>query len=156
MALSEFGRAFSAARKAGKKTFQFKGKAYNTKLASDTKQSANVPTPKPRPRRGAYEGASSDDVAKATARPTATNSGQERKASRTRGTIASGETSSPSRIEAQVRRRDNQRPVRKGAGGSDSDMKMGRTNTQMYSQAEKRRLERMRRRMTLADGEMRR
>jgi hypothetical protein len=38
MALSEFGKAFAAARKAGDKTFEFKGKKYTTKMASETEQ----------------------------------------------------------------------------------------------------------------------
>ena len=38
MALSEFGKAFAAARKAGDKMFTFKGKKYNTKLASEVEQ----------------------------------------------------------------------------------------------------------------------
>jgi hypothetical protein len=36
--LSEFGQAFAAARKAGEKTFEFKGKKYGTKLASEVEQ----------------------------------------------------------------------------------------------------------------------
>ena len=38
MAISEFGKAFAAARKAGDKTFEFKGKKYTTKLASEVEQ----------------------------------------------------------------------------------------------------------------------
>lgn len=38
MATSEFGKAFAAARKAGDKTFEFKGKKYTTQLASETEQ----------------------------------------------------------------------------------------------------------------------
>lgn len=38
MAISEFGKAFAAARKAGDKTFEFNGKQYTTKLASDEEQ----------------------------------------------------------------------------------------------------------------------
>jgi len=36
MALSEFGKAFAAARKAGDKEFTFNGKQYNTRLKEDT------------------------------------------------------------------------------------------------------------------------
>ena len=36
--LSEFGQAFSDARKSGLKTFEFKGKKYGTKLASEVEQ----------------------------------------------------------------------------------------------------------------------
>lgn len=38
MALSKFGQAFADARKAGLKEFEFNGKKYNTKLASDSEQ----------------------------------------------------------------------------------------------------------------------
>lgn len=47
--LSAFGSAFAAARKSGKKTFMFRGKSYNTKLASDIKLPKNAPTPTARP-----------------------------------------------------------------------------------------------------------
>lgn len=43
-----FGKAFAAARKAGKKIFTYNGKKYTTKLAEDTPK--NVPTPTERPR----------------------------------------------------------------------------------------------------------
>lgn len=36
--MSEFGDAFKAARKAGKTTFEFKGKKYGTRLANETKE----------------------------------------------------------------------------------------------------------------------
>lgn len=36
--LSEFGQAFSDARKSGAKTFEFKGKKYGTQLASEVEQ----------------------------------------------------------------------------------------------------------------------
>jgi len=36
--MSEFGDAFKAARKAGKMTFEYKGKKYGTRLANETKQ----------------------------------------------------------------------------------------------------------------------
>jgi Mg-chelatase subunit ChlI len=45
--MSSFKSAFAAARKAGKKIFTWNGKRYNTKLASDKKQTA-VPTKNPR------------------------------------------------------------------------------------------------------------
>ena len=38
MALSAFGKAFAAARKAGDKTFEFNGKKYTTQLASEAEQ----------------------------------------------------------------------------------------------------------------------
>lgn len=41
--MSDFGKAFRAARAAGKDTFKWNGSSYNTKLASDT------PTPPKRP-----------------------------------------------------------------------------------------------------------
>lgn len=45
--MSQFGSAFKAARKAGKKEFTWNGKRYTTKLASEgTKK---TPTPSPRP-----------------------------------------------------------------------------------------------------------
>lgn len=40
MALSKFGQAFADARKSGAKEFEFNGKKYNTKLASDTEQAS--------------------------------------------------------------------------------------------------------------------
>lgn len=45
--MSAFGKAFNAARKAGKSTFSFGGKKYNTKLAATTPKKAPVPTPRP-------------------------------------------------------------------------------------------------------------
>ena len=36
--LSEFGQAFADARKSGEKTYEFKGKKYGTKLASEVEQ----------------------------------------------------------------------------------------------------------------------
>lgn len=50
MALSKFGAAFKAARKAGKKEFSFGGKSYNTKLKGEG-ASKKVPTPSKRPDR---------------------------------------------------------------------------------------------------------
>lgn len=44
--LSEFGQAFSDARKSGMKTFEFKGKKYGTKLASEVEQSSVGGKPK--------------------------------------------------------------------------------------------------------------
>lgn len=38
MATSKFGQAFAEARKAGQKEFEFNGKKYNTKLASEVEQ----------------------------------------------------------------------------------------------------------------------
>jgi hypothetical protein len=38
MAMSKFGEAFAAARKRGDKTFEFKGKKYNTKTKEDKDQ----------------------------------------------------------------------------------------------------------------------
>lgn len=46
MATSKFGKAFAAARKAGKKEFSFGGKSYNTKL-----RDSKTPTPSKRPDR---------------------------------------------------------------------------------------------------------
>lgn len=45
---SKFESAFAAARKAGKKTFTFGGKSYNTKLKSTSK---SAPVPRPRSER---------------------------------------------------------------------------------------------------------
>lgn len=49
MAVSAFGKAFRAARKAGKKEFSFGGKKYNTKMKGE----GDVPKPTPRPDSGA-------------------------------------------------------------------------------------------------------
>ena len=46
---SAFGKAFAAARKAGKKNFTWEGKSFTTK----TKEEAAAPVPKPRPKREA-------------------------------------------------------------------------------------------------------
>ena len=48
MALSKFGAAFAAARKAGKATFTFGGKAYTTKLREEVNSSTPTPPPKPK------------------------------------------------------------------------------------------------------------
>ena len=42
-----FGKAFSSARKAGKKTFTWKGKSYSTKTADDVKKEKKKVTTKP-------------------------------------------------------------------------------------------------------------
>ncbi len=53
--MTSFSHAFAAARKAGKKTFNWQGKSYNTKLApatkaaKTTKTAKNIPVPTPRP-----------------------------------------------------------------------------------------------------------
>ena len=41
----KFGKAFSSARKAGKKTFTWKGKSYTTKTADDAKKAASKKAP---------------------------------------------------------------------------------------------------------------
>lgn len=107
---SAFSKAFSEARAAGKKTFEFKGKSYTTRLAGESREAFekkfSEPKSKPKPKRGMYEGTTSDEIAAATARPTTTNSGQGRKAARTRAdrkpVLASGEdmTPSPRRLRA--------------------------------------------------------
>lgn len=48
MATSSFGRAFAAARKAGKKTFSWNGKKYTTKLASDKPKVKALPKKAPK------------------------------------------------------------------------------------------------------------
>ncbi|MER8640996.1 hypothetical protein [Mesorhizobium sp. M1252] len=45
--MSTFGKAFSAARKAGKSTFKFGGKSYTTKMAAATPKKGPVPGPRP-------------------------------------------------------------------------------------------------------------
>lgn len=65
MATSKFGKAFAAARKAGKKEFSFGGKSYNTKLRGEGK----TPTPTPKPARAqgkASAGGSTGGSAKAS------------------------------------------------------------------------------------------
>lgn len=42
-----FGKAFAAARKAGKKEFTYQGKKYNTKVAAETPKKAPTPTARP-------------------------------------------------------------------------------------------------------------
>lgn len=48
MVTSSFGKAFAAARKAGKKEFTWNGKSYNTKLKEEVGVSKSAP-PKARP-----------------------------------------------------------------------------------------------------------
>lgn len=45
--MTAFGSAFKAARAAGKKTFKWNGKLYNTKLREETRVKTPVPTPRP-------------------------------------------------------------------------------------------------------------
>ncbi|MBT1154428.1 hypothetical protein J1C56_02365 [Aminobacter anthyllidis] len=45
--MSNFDKAFAAARKAGKKGFTFGGKKFNTKLASGPSKKTPKPSPKP-------------------------------------------------------------------------------------------------------------
>lgn len=47
--MTSFNSAFAAARKAGKKTFTWSGKSYNTKLAKDNGTPTKAPVPKSRP-----------------------------------------------------------------------------------------------------------
>ena len=47
--MSEFSKAFRAARASGKKVFSWNGKSYNTKLKADSPAAKKVPTPTPRP-----------------------------------------------------------------------------------------------------------
>jgi hypothetical protein len=47
--MTPFGKAFAAARKAGKKTFTWNGNRYTTKLATETKAKKSVPIPAKRP-----------------------------------------------------------------------------------------------------------
>lgn len=61
-----FGKAFSAARKAGKKEFTYRGKRYNTKLAGETPSRAPTPSAAPR----GSSGSPSRSNAKAAPTPT--------------------------------------------------------------------------------------
>lgn len=47
--MASFNNAFAAARKAGKSTFSWNGKKYNTKMAKTPKTPKNVPVPKAKP-----------------------------------------------------------------------------------------------------------
>ncbi len=49
MAISKFGQAFQAARKAGKKEFSFNGKKYHTKTKEEMAPKKQAPIPKQRP-----------------------------------------------------------------------------------------------------------
>lgn len=51
--MASFGKAFSSARKAGKKEFTWKGKRYNTRLAGETPSRAPTPSAAPRGSSGA-------------------------------------------------------------------------------------------------------
>lgn len=60
--MASFKSAFAAARKAGKKEFTWNGKAYNTKLKEDNlPKKAPIPSPRPKPKVGAFRGIDSDD-----------------------------------------------------------------------------------------------
>ncbi|MGD9682595.1 MAG: hypothetical protein AB7L70_19145 [Pyrinomonadaceae bacterium] len=67
-----FKSAFAAARKAGKKTFTYNGKSYNTKLASDTPSKA--PTPTANPKKAAAESRRSPVAKRAAARTASSGS----------------------------------------------------------------------------------
>lgn len=47
--MASFDKAFAAARKAGKKTFAWQGKSYNTKMASGPKLPSKGPIPASKP-----------------------------------------------------------------------------------------------------------
>ncbi len=47
--MASFNTAFAAARKAGKKAFEWQGKSYTTKRADDVDLPKKAPTPTPRP-----------------------------------------------------------------------------------------------------------
>lgn len=65
MATSKFGRAFAAARKAGKKTFTWNGKKYTTEVRKPVSQKLKGKTvPKPTPRPGSKPAAKKDIGAK--------------------------------------------------------------------------------------------
>lgn len=49
--MTAFGKAFAAARKAGKDTFTWNGNLYTTKLASEGSAPKNVPVPADRPQK---------------------------------------------------------------------------------------------------------
>lgn len=72
MATSKFGKAFAAARKAGKKEFSFGGKRYNTKTR-DEDAPKNVPTPTANPAK-AKSGASRSTEGKVSAKSGASRS----------------------------------------------------------------------------------
>lgn len=71
--MASFGKAFSSARKAGKKEFTWQGKRYNTRLAGETPSRAPTPSAAPRGSSGASRSVSgkTSSSAKATA-PTPT------------------------------------------------------------------------------------
>lgn len=70
MAKSSFGRAFAAARRAGKKTFSWNGKKYTTELAKTPKTTSVKPKARPdRPKAG-DNGTSTGAIPKPKARPT--------------------------------------------------------------------------------------
>lgn len=65
-----FGKAFAAARKAGKKVFTYNGKKYNTKLAADTPKKGPIPSPNPK-KSGRSEGVKkATSVAPKSGKPT--------------------------------------------------------------------------------------
>lgn len=69
--MSEFGDAFAAARKAGKKTFTFGGKLYTTKTKEETATKAG-PTPSQRPK-ARPEAPAAAGSQRPKARPTSAN-----------------------------------------------------------------------------------
>lgn len=67
MATSKFGKAFAAARKAGKKEFSFGGKSYNTKL-----REGKTPVPSKKPAQA--QGKASTSMGKGTSAASAKSS----------------------------------------------------------------------------------
>lgn len=68
--MASFKSAFASARKAGKKTFSWNGKSYNTKLASGNGTPAKAPRPSGNPSKGA-DGSSKPAPRKKTSAPKA-------------------------------------------------------------------------------------
>lgn len=100
-----FGKAFAAARKAGKKVFTYNGKKYNTKLAADTPKKGPIPSPNPK-KSGRAEKAPPKKVG-ASAGPGATKKSVPTPTPKPINPSKSGEQPSRAAANAQERRYKN-------------------------------------------------
>lgn len=118
MALSKFGAAFKAARKAGKKEFSFGGKKFTTK----TREEGKTPTPTPKPARAQGKASASVGMggsqAKAKASVRASMPARER-ADYPKPAKAVGVARKGSAISKAIARKENKpvKATRSGGGG---------------------------------------
>ncbi len=117
--MAGFKDSFAAARKAGKKTFSWNGKSYNTKLAPSTPKKGPVPAQKPvkqGPQREAVSGASRSTSGKVTPKTNGTSGGARERADYPKPNQAVGIARKGSVISNEKARQDN-KPKKKQTGG---------------------------------------